>query len=124
MTKYEPITFTKLSDAIAYLEDGGNLYQLYAGHAYSIDVRMLASGSWASTMLVTEKKASPWHEKLDGTIENGVLCRSDITGVVFLCVKFYADNFYDDQDNRMGIYITPLTRTEIQKFMDNAPEEV
>lgn len=129
--KYEPIEFSKLSEAVAYVEDGGELFvKRNSNHGYSesnicsVSINNLCIYDfWKDSTLCTKLKPAPWDEKLDGTVENGVLCRCDAPGVVFLCIRVNAGNYYDEQDNRMGKNITPLTRTEIQKFMDNAPEE-
>lgn len=128
MTQYAPITFTKLSEAIAYLEDGGELYQMDAGQAYEISESALLS-CWRDP-LFTKQKPAPWYEKLDGTLENGVLCRvvSHEFGFSTVAIVVEKDSGTDhpfcDSSNSNWEVATPLTRAEIQKFMDNAPEEV
>lgn len=129
MTKYEPITFTKLSEAIAYVEDGGELYDPIREIPLSIADTCEAFS--IGLQMYTKAKPAPWYEKLDGTIENRVLCWVDdgddgeeknIDVVVDIDeARTYAS--YIALTCRWK-YATPLTRTEIQKFMDNAPEEV
>lgn len=64
MTKYTPITFTKLSEAIAYMEDGGYLCQLDSGFAYEIDDYETMTKCWREP-LFTKSSTAPWYEKLD-----------------------------------------------------------
>ena len=115
MTKYTPIEFTKLSEAIAYVENGGELYDPVRDAPMSR--RDIVDAFEINLAMYTKAKPVAWYEKLDGTVENGVLCRSDITGVVFLCVKFYADNFYDDQDNRMSLEYLQLRQPESWAYL-------
>lgn len=143
MTKYTQITFTKLSEAIAYLENGGYLCQSFdatcASHqqtvySHGIDISELTS-IWVVENVRTfhtKSKPSQWYEKLDGTVENGVLCwikdYSDKARCVDLVVKA-SDKTYEVVNSYDGSLAqwecaTPMTRAEIQLFMNNAPEEV
>lgn len=124
MTKYEPITFNKLSEAIAYVEDGGELY--------GIDDKIISVVDLASLWIdkynefFTKPKPANWYEKLDGTIENGVLCRcTDYNGNKYsINLVVESNKGYVTDSGERYFYAIPLTHTEIQKFMDNAPEEV
>lgn len=125
--KYEPIEFSKLSEAIAYVEDGGELYQLDAGHSYEVSESALVD-CWRDRLFIKAKPA-PWYEKLDGTVKNGVLCWVDDEKIpdrfrsnVSLITTEAEDGFVDNLPVHWD-YATTLTRTEIQKFIDNAPEE-
>lgn len=132
--KYEPVEFSKLSEAIAYVEGGGKLYQLDAGHAYTLTPTSLAamSGNLATGGVISAFTDAPkpnWYEVLDGTVDNGVLCWVDdeplpnsLRGHASLIVSKRSDGFVGSMD-RHWYHATPLTRTEIQKFMDNALEE-
>lgn len=122
MDRFEPIKFEKLSEAIAYLEDGGYLCQLDGGHAYEIDDFQVLAIHWRGP-LHTKAKPTPWYEKLDGTADNGVLCL-DSSGRTALIVERHSPSgdLIDEWGNDIDTS-RPLTRAEIQRFMDNAPEE-
>ena len=53
MNKYQPIEFDKLSEAIAFIEDGGVIYQLDAGHGYDLTIETLAK-NWPMCGLFTD----------------------------------------------------------------------
>ena len=131
MTKYTSITFTKLSEAIAYLEDGGELYDQVRDIPISIS-DTVALFNKGFPMYTKSKPTQWWYEKLDGTIEKVVLCWVDDfnspgansptsqAAVVVSLDKNRIGSFVDNVENG-HVYTKPLTSSEIQRFMDNAP---
>lgn len=138
--KYEPIEFSKLSEAIAYVEGGGKLYAKQDfSKGYSddniVDIYindLVVYEMWCEPALCTKAKPTTWYEKLDGTVDNGVLCWTDseLDDVTIITAYKPGDYYefkaaYNRGDDGLDGFdeLTPLTREEIQKFMDNAPEE-
>lgn len=126
MNKYQQIEFGKLSEAIAFIEDGGVIYQLDAGHGYDLTIKTLAK-NWPMRGLFTDAPKPKWYEKLDGTVDNGVLCWCHDYGekLIFidLICTFKEGVYKSSREECCGwLEAAPLTRTEIQRFMDNSPE--
>jgi len=76
-----------------------------------------------SPMLQTTKaKKEEWYENIP---DGGVLCW-DIVGGVILVTDLHKGSQVEDNLHKtyMTHNVNPLTKQEIQAFMDNAPEEI
>jgi subtilase family serine protease len=126
MTKYQPITFDEPWQAVKFINEGGKLYQLDCGHAYEVDAQV-AMGNYNATgpsQLYTIAKPAEWWEKLDGTIENGVLCwvSDDYEEPNVIEIVTAIDDNWHVTSSGSWYNATPLTSAEILALLKNAPD--
>lgn len=117
--------------AAKFVEEGGQLLRKFNKNEFvHIDCPIEAVNLFFECVRLYTFKATDWKEKLDGTIENGVLCwlsdSCEQPSIADHCSVEIVVGFDDDR-KRMDVdncwdYATPLTKAEIKKLMENAPE--
>ena len=126
MTQYIKKSFDHAWQAAKFVEEGGKLFE----NSYSESFNPVESHGEACELFVYgipfyTIKPKDWRDKLDGAVENGVLCfvhdyEEVIPGELAVVVR--KEECYYTQYDTPWDCAKPLTRAEISKFMESAPE--
>lgn len=125
MTEYVRKTFEHASQALRFMEDGGDIYKFEFG-AYRKMCMDSVYNHQRSGMDMYTIKPTDWREQLDGADDSGVLCwcnnRSGAR-VIVIIVGIFNESDNSFLCNNGSIWKDPslLTQSEIDKFKENAP---
>ena len=137
MTKYKyelvtDLTIIEIAKAmidgeVFYSQLGENKYYWIGGEFRSENVRGSSDimKNWL-TYCFYRKVECDWTDNLDGTAENGVLCWvSNVYADLRNTMALIKDDglYYIDMNGEEWTHTTPLTKEEIQAFLNNAPTQ-
>lgn len=132
MTQYIKKSFDHAWQAAKFVEEGGKLFENCHSDSFGpVESHGEAFELFHSGIPLYTIKPKDWRDQLDGTVDNGVLCWVSDVSIERARESLCFHIIISPHDGRNGFvshsfnswdFAEPLTRAEIAKFMENAPE--
>ena len=125
MTQYVKKTFEHAWQAVKAFQENVPLFVHVQGDEY---VQVVLHNCLTNFSNLYTIKPTDWREQLDGTVENGVLCKlyvkevHEVTSVVVRHSFEHGGNVYKTNTGLAYRTAVPVGKSEIAKLMENAPE--